>query len=73
MGKRLALSTAVVVIAPAIGWVASALVLRVVPGAQLGSGFVEATPAHVLAFEVTFVFVSAVSALVGLVAVWRRR
>jgi hypothetical protein len=73
MTKRVALSVVVVVIAVIVGWAAGTLVMRAIPGVQVQPGFVELTPAHVLAFEATFVVVTIVSALLGLRFVWRRR
>jgi hypothetical protein len=69
--RRIALSIAVVVMSLALGLVLAILVTRAIPGNQLDSGFVEATPIHLFAFPATFVFVSFVSALFGLLYVWR--
>lgn len=68
---RIALSIAVMVVSLAIGLVLAILVTNAIPGVQVDPGLIEATPVHLFAFPATFVFVSLVSALLGLLYVWR--
>jgi hypothetical protein len=68
---RIALSMAVVVMSLAFGLSLAILVTNAIPGVQVDPGFVEATPVHLFAFPATFVFVTFVSALLGLLCVWR--
>jgi hypothetical protein len=67
------LSIAVVVMSLALGLVLALLVTNATPGVQVDPGFVEATPVHLFAFPATFVLVSLVSSLLGLLYVWRCR
>jgi hypothetical protein len=68
---RIALSVAVVVMSLALGLVLAIVVTNAIPGVRIDPGFVEATPVHLFAFAATFGCVSFVSALLGLLYVWR--
>jgi hypothetical protein len=71
--SRIALSALVLVASPILALILAILVVRLIPGVEVDPGFVEATPVHIGAAFLTFVFGTGFFALIGLRLVWDRR
>ena len=71
--KRLALSALVLLISPVVGMLAAILVGIMIPGHEIGGGFIEATPINLFIPQLVFVIVTGLGALLGLRLIWDRR